>query len=440
MMERKTMAELKYHYGWKFRIYPSNKQIQYFINNSIVSRVTYNKLNELNNELYHLKKELEKEDADKETIQAKIDHLKYVTSTSSRLTKEFSWMRELEGVHSSTAGNAYRSYQNAWKQYKKVHNAGIPKFKKRTAGEKFQLTNGYSTGKECNLFTGKIRFESDLKHIIMVPNTFKDKKTKISYGRIRSDGVKGTPLEGKKDIRIGTVTISKNTTGQWFLAMQLASDTPFREVKTKTNKQIGIDLNRDNFCMISDGTEIANPRFIKRGEIRLKQEQKTLSRRAVRAKKEGRRLSDSKNYQKQRQKVAKIHQHIANQRDSFVHKLTLDLIENNDLIVFEELRSKNMMKNHALAQSIADGAWRKTIQVATYKADLYGKQVVTVDPKNTTQKCHKCGHVMGTDGTNKLTLRQREWTCPKCGTFHIRDLNASKNILEKGIAKISSEK
>ena len=99
-----------------------------------------------------------------------------------------------------------------------------------------------------------------------------------------------------------------------------------------------------------------------------------------------------------------------------------------------------MLKNHALAMSISDVGWRLFLEKMTYKSVMYGRRFVTVDPKNTTQKCHDCGFVMGTENTKKLTLKDREWTCPNCGTFHIRDVNASLNVLNKGLEKLAEER
>ena len=109
----------------------------------------------------------------------------------------------------------------------------------------------------------------------------------------------------------------------------------------------------------------------------------------------------------------------------------MTLINNHDLVVAEELRSKNMMKNHALAMSIQDNGWRTFLNMLAYKAKLYDKEFITVNPKNTTQTCHVCGHIMA--GKEKLTLKDREWVCPVCGSYHIRDVNAAINILKKGL-------
>ena len=102
----------------------------------------------------------------------------------------------------------------------------------------------------------------------------------------------------------------------------------------------------------------------------------------------------------------------------------------------ENLRSKNLLKNHALALSISDVGWRSFLQKLAYKADLYQRTFIVVYPKNTTQTCHDCGFIMGSGNTEKLTLKDREWTCPACQTHHIRDVNAAKNILSKGLKQL----
>lgn len=119
------------------------------------------------------------------------------------------------------------------------------------------------------------------------------------------------------------------------------------------------------------------------------------------------------------------------EEQNFLHVLSTTLIENQDLVVAEELRSKNLIKNHALALSISDIGWRTFLNMLEYKAKLYGKQFSTIDPKYTTQRCHNCGTIMGKNGYPKPGLKDREWTCSICKTHHIRDWNASINILEK---------
>ena len=279
--------------------------------------------------------------------------------------------------------------------------------------------------KEAYLTNGTVRFE-DSKHVL-VPK----------LGRLRVKGSHQRILARSAETRIGTVTIIKDAIGSFFLSMQLASDAPFVTMSKQTNRQVGIDLNTENFLTSSDGQVIANPRYYRTIKGRLAKAQRILSRRARRAKKEHRSLRESRNYQKQRLLVAKIHTQIFSRRRAFLHQLSTTLIKNHDLVVAEELRSKNMLKNHALAMSIADVGWRTFLEMLTYKAKLYGRQFITVNPKNTTQTCHDCGFVMGTGSTKKLTLADREWICPKCHVHHIRDHNAAQNILTKGIAKLA---
>ena len=137
--------------------------------------------------------------------------------------------------------------------------------------------------------------------------------------------------------------------------------------------------------------------------------------------------------------MAAIQRKVANHRNNFLHLVSTILIKNHDLVVAEELQSKNMLRNHALAMSIADVGWRTLLRMLSYKAALYDRKFITINPRNTTQTCHDCGFVMGTDNTEKLTLSDRKWTCPKCGTQHIRDWNAANNILDKGLEKLATK-
>ena len=236
-------------------------------------------------------------------------------------------------------------------------------------------------------------------------------------------------MDKQHEIRIGTLTINRDNLGDYYVSMQLASDEPFVKSIKKTGSKIGIDLNIENFYADSFGNIVDNPRYYKKIRRRLKKAQRKLSRRIVRAKKESRSVLTARNVQSQRRIVAELTAKVMRRRDAFQHILSVALIKNHDMVAAEELRSKNLLKNHALAQSIQDVGWRSFLSKLEYKAKLYGKIFVTVDPKNTTQTCSECGHIMS--GKDKLTLKVREWRCPKCGANHIRDVNAAKNILAK---------
>lgn len=191
-------------------------------------------------------------------------------------------------------------------------------------------------------------------------------------GRLRIKGSYQRLLDHHPgQIRIGTVTISKNATDQYFVSLQLGSDIPFVAQPKLTHQKIGIDLNTENFLTDSDGNVVANPRYYRTIQGKLAKAQRKLSRRQLRAKKEHRSLWHSQNYQKQRRLVAKLHQRVYRKRQVFLHQLSTTLIKNHDVVVAEELRSKNMLKNHALAMSISDVGWRTFLGLLVYKADLY---------------------------------------------------------------------
>jgi len=478
--ERPKITEMKYHYGWKMRCFPSTKQMQMIQKGIDASRFVYNEMVARNKDIYFLSKlnqvkpkrgqngnvSFGNPELDWFFLYRTIDrfwelwrnrgqlnrpnngcwkdaplyaeyltrlvklplmegHYRYIISTQARIKERFDFLQD-KMISSTTLGLARKSYSDAWKLWKKANKGkvGVPRFKRKDligAGT-MRLSNGYEGKADLDMYSGSVKV-LDRNHI---------KLPKI--GRIRVTKL-GNFLDNydASSIRIGTTTISKDNLGNYWVSFQLGSMQPFKNQVEKTNKQLGIDLNLENFLTSSDGVVIENPRFYRNAEKYLKAAKRKLSRRQLRAKKEKRSLRGSKNYQKQRLLVAKKMKRISNQRNSFLDKLSLTLIKNHDLVVAEELRSKNMLRNHALAMSIADVGWRTFLQKLTYKAELYGHTFITVDPKNTTQTCHDCGYIMGSDEKSKrLGLNKRKWTCPECDVLHIRDVNAAQNILAKG--------
>ncbi|KRM68168.1 transposase, IS605 OrfB family protein [Apilactobacillus ozensis DSM 23829 = JCM 17196] len=414
-----TMAKLPYHYGTKFRIFPSRQQKELIKLNSDISRTIYNKLIAIDKEIFQLSK------VKIPIIQVKqrIDDLNS-RKNMKNLANHYIYMNN-KNIDSLAKANASQNYKKAWKMYRKVHSAGTPNFHKKGYSESYQTNCQYSKNSEMNIFSGTIKF-LDRKHIVL---------PKIGKIRVK---VSNPIIFDKSNIRIGTVTVKKDSYNKYTISLQLASDTPFVEKLAKTDSQVGIDLNTDNFLTVSDKahTVIDNPRYYRTIKTKLAKAQRKLSRKQRRAIKEHRNLKLSKNYQKQRLLIARLHEKIRHQRNNFLNIISTRLINNHDLIVAENLKSSNMLKNHALAMSIADVGWRTFLEKMTYKAKLYGRKFILVNPRNTTQQCADCGFVMGKEGTNKLSLKDREWICPKCHTHHVRDYNSSRNILAKGLSTL----
>ena len=415
----KSMAKMKYHYGLKMRCYPSDQQKQLIKINSDASRFIYNEMVAINKELMQLRRV-------KLPIDIVQDRIKQLTmrQNAKQMSNHYQFLED-KRIDSLTKANAIQNYRKAWNAFRKVHATGVPKFHRKSYHWRYQTNCQYPGQKTTLLTNGTVCF-LDNSHV---------KVPKI--GLLRVAGSQARLLKRICETRIGTVTLTKDSADRFFLSMQLASDESFVKVSKATHGHVGIDLNTDNFLTDSEGNIVPNPRYYRTIKGKLAKEQRILSRRQQRAKKEHRSLRDSKNYQKQRLLVAKLHAKVMNQRHNFLQQISTALIKNHDLVVAEELRSKNLLKNHALALSISDVGWRTFLGMLAYKARLYGRQFITINPRNTTQTCRDCGFVMGTNGTDKLTLDDRNWTCPNCGIHHIRDWNAAKNILDKGIAKLA---
>ena len=229
-------------------------------------------------------------------------------------------------------------------------------------------------------------------------------------------------MERKIKGLIKKATISKTPTGKYFVS--ILTELDYQPV-SKTNQSIGIDLGIKDFLVLSNGTKIKNHRFLKHYEKILTENQKYLSRKT----------KGSNRYEKQRLKVARIYEKITNSRMDLIHKTTSSLINQFDTIYLEDLNVKGMMKNHKLAKAISDVSWGKFIDTLEYKAKWNDKQVIHIDrffPSSKT--CSKCGWI-----NNQLTLKDRNWTCPECGSIHDRDFNAAINILNEGYRKDISD-
>ncbi len=189
------------------------------------------------------------------------------------------------------------------------------------------------------------------------------------------------------------------------------------EAQPPTGKAVGIDLGLEYFYTDSEGNQIENPRFLRKSEKALKRLQRKVSR-----KKQG-----SNNLKKAINKMARKHLKVSRQRREFAVRTARRLVTSSDVIVYEDLKVSNLVKNHKLAQSISDAAWSMFINWVDYFAKICGVQVMAVAPHFTSQDCHQCGIRV------EKSLSTRTHQCPSCGLVEHRDLNAAKNILARGL-------
>ena len=362
--------------AYKFRLYPNEKQKQLFAKTFGCVRAIWNMM--LADKIKHYEET-------KETLY----------NTPAQYKKEFSWLREVDSL---ALCNVQLNLQGAYKNFFRS-GFGFPKFKKKSHRQSYKTNNNNN------------------KSRIVLENGYV-KLPKVGWVRVKAH----RQISGV----IKSATISMTPTGKYHISILCETEiTPL----TKTNSSVGLDLGLSDFAILSTGEKISNEKFLNQLSKKLAKEQKILSRRALTTKKANRKLSESKNYQKQRLKVAKIHEKIANQRKDFLNKLSTTLIKNHDVICIEDLSSKNLMKNHKLAKSIGDVSWFEFVRMLEYKANWYEKKVSKTSRwYPSSQICSDCGFSSG-----KKPLSVREWTCANCGSHHDRDINASINILNEGL-------
>ena len=363
--------------GYKFRIYP-NKTQQMLINRTLgCCRFLYNHFLALRRDEW------------------KANHHGIYYKESARLMTEMkrreetSWLRE---VDSMALQESLRNLDNAFLRFfQKI--ARYPRFKSKHRHAQSYRTRNQSNG--IRLVDGKLKLP------------------KIGLVRIR--------LSRTFDGKITNATVSRTASGKYFVSLCVEEDVSFAPCGAG---KVGIDVGLKEFYSDSNGNTVENPRLLRRFQKKLRREQRRLSRKMPR----------SRNRDKQRIRVARVHEHIKNIRRDFQQKLTTQLINENQVIAVEHLKISNMLKNHKFAKAISDASWYEFFRELEYKATWRGAQVLKVDTfYPSSQTCGNCGY------KNPLVkdLSVREWTCPECGAHHDRDVNAANNILAKALEKVA---
>ncbi len=324
------------------------------------------------------------------------------------LKKEYPFLKESDSS-SLQVSNHYlaQSFKMLFK-----HQGGYPRFKSRKATKQS--------------YTGKSTCKVIAKRRIKLPK----------LGSIRTS--KTNQLEG---LKIKRYTVTLDSTGRYYLS--LVVDDPNIQSLDPTGAVVGIDVGVADLAITSDGKKYSKFRTSYLDK-QVKTWQSKFSKRKYKATVAMRQwnhnhkdfkmvLEDYQNWQRARKTKARYQAKIANKRKDYLHKVTTELVKNYDVIVMEDLRTKNLLKNHSLAKSISNQSWREFRTLLEYKCKWYSKKLVTVKPNYTSQICSQCGYHSG-----KKPLEIREWTCPKCGTHHDRDINAAVNILNKGLEKLKA--
>lgn len=405
--------------GYKYRIYPTKEQRTYINQCCGASRFIYNWALRTTKERSEKAKELgEKYFYDNYKMSNELTALIHMPEIEGELS--FSWLSDLDA---DLRIYALLDLANAFKNIKKT-GARYPVFKK-----KGKCTESYTTGNRSN----RIRMLDD-NHI---------KLPKMGSVKI----VLHRPIDGV----IKAATISRTHTDKYYVSLRL--DIPDPEVRpTNNGGKLGVHMGLSEFYSTSDGTVCHNPRFMNKSLNRLRIEQRKLShieqshivdykeyrdksgnlcRKPIYDKP----LSECKNYQKQKLKVAKIHEKIANQRKYFQNVESLKLAEENSIVCMETLTIKHMQQNAHLSRHIADAAWFQFKTMVDYKMQERGGILISLPTEYpSAQTCSNCGY------KNPIVknLSIRKWECPKCNVIQIRGINAGKNLLQQGLKQLES--
>lgn len=367
-------------YAYKFRLYPNREQENLIARTFGCCRFVFNHYLALR----------------KETYEQTGETLNYYACakdmTRLKQQEETLWLLEVDATAlQSSILDLDDAYQHFFRRVKKGENPGYPRFKSKHHHKKSYKSK--CVGRNIKVPEAAVQLP-------------KLGKVKCRISR---------PVQG----RILSATVSQSASGKYYVSLccRLEQDLPKLPA---TGTVVGLDVGIESFAVSSDGEEYPNPKYLRQSEKKLAWLQRQLSRKT----------KGSANWNKARIQVARLHEHIANQRRDMQHKLSTEIVRQNDVICIEDIAPKNMVRNHQLAKSISDASWGEFGRQLTYKSEWYGKQLVTVDRfYPSSQTCSECGAQW--PGTKDLKVRR--WICPECGAALDRDTNAAVNILHEGM-------
>lgn len=360
---------MKYR-AYKYRLYPNEEQKVLIAKHLGSCRFIYN---------YALDKKVRAYQTDKTNlsrfdIQADLPNMKK--------SEEYCWLKEVNSLSlQASLANLDSAYTKFFREHK-----GFPRFKsKKDSKQSFSIPQNT-----------KVDFENGRVFIPKFKNGIKAKLHRSFEGIVKSS------------------TISRTATDKYFISILVEVNEPDVPMKPICeNKAVGIDLGIKTFAVLSDGTEIPNPKYLKQSLDKVKKLQRSLSHKT----------KGSKNRDKARRKLALVHEQVTNRRNDFLHKVTSYLVRNYDTICLEDLNVKGMVKNHHLAQALEDIAIGAFNTLLEYKAKERGVNILRIGRFEPSSKMCTCGYI-----NHNLKLAMREWICPECGSIHDRDLLAANNI------------
>ena len=351
--------------AYKYRIYPDAEQMQFFAKCFGCVRFVYNRM-----------------------LSDRIEHYnltgKSLNNTPAQYKSEFTWLKEVDSL---ALANAQMNLNTAYRNFFRDKSNGFPKFKSKKNNNFSYTTNNQK---------GTVYVENGYIKLPKLKSPVKIRQHRSFEGGIKS------------------CTISKAPSGKYHISILV--ETEIQKLPA-SDMRVGIDVGIKDFAVLSNGEAYKNPKHLRKSEKRLAKLQRDLSRKQI----------GSSNRNKARIKVAKLHEKIANQRMDFLHKKSTEIIRKNQVIVIEDLKVKNLMKNHNLAKSIAEVSWSRFREMLDYKSRWYGRELIIAPPDYpSSQLCSDCGN----RSSQTKDLACRVYICPECGLEIDRDYNASLNLLK----------